>query len=615
MLIAGLVLGALAAVLVAVVPRGSAVPATGAVGAPGVRVGVDDFHFASFDARFELGRDADGRSTLRTTEHLVAVFPDHDQNRGIRRAIPAVYDGHPTHPEILSVTDADGIPRPYTSERDGDFLVLTIAVPVGQYVHGTQHYVIDYTARDVTRYFSDTDADEFYWDVNGTGWAQPFQRVRASLHLDPALTGALTGDMACYRGAEGSTERCVITRDGDAITAQAEGLRARHNMTIAVAFEPGTFAGAPFDLFAIVPPAVLLGGIVILGTLTGAVLYRVIALRPAPGRGTIVAWYEPPPGISVPIAANLLRVPQRAFTATLLDLAVRGKVRILHERGAGGVDRYGVRLVDRTQLPYEEAHLISRLFWSGTDGSPEISEGLVTPDLEVRWFEQQDRPLGLIAASVRKNADRLVVERGLRRAAPAWPAWLAVVALMLGLVLISMGFVGNDTAFGITLSIGLNVLIWVGIGIGLMMAGTNPLTEAGSLAVEHLQGLREYIRLAEADRMRMLHSATGAERRPTADGDVVRVYERLLPYAVLFGLEKEWQAELARHYGDESPPWSDGVPARLAVVPLTSHLAALPGVASASSSWGSSSGSSSSGGSSGGGSSGGGGGGGGGGGV
>src|SRR5690606_20702328 len=122
-------------------------------------------------------------------------------------------------------------------------------------------------------------------------------------------------------------------------------------MTIAVAFEPGTFAGAPFDLFAIVPPAVLLGGIVILRTLTGAVLYRVIALRPAPGRGTIVAWYEPPPGISVPIAATLLPVPQRAFTAPLLDLAARGRVRFLHARGPGGVARYGVRLVDRTQLP------------------------------------------------------------------------------------------------------------------------------------------------------------------------------------------------------------------------------------------------------------------------
>src|SRR5690606_41395211 len=113
-------------------------------------------------------------------------------------------------------------------------------------------------------------------------------------------------------------------------------------MTIAVAFEPGTFAVDPFDLFAIVPAAVLLGGIVILGTLPGAVLYRVIALRPAPGRGTIVAWYEPPPGISVPIAANLLRVPQRAFTATLLDLADRRIVRLLHDRTPGGVVRYVV---------------------------------------------------------------------------------------------------------------------------------------------------------------------------------------------------------------------------------------------------------------------------------
>lgn len=614
---AALALAGAVAVLVAVVPGGAAPHTLSAVGVPGERVGVDDFRFASFDAHYELGRDAEGRSTLRTREHLVAVFPDIEQNRGIRRAIPAVYDGHETHPQIVAVTDADGTPRLYASERDGDFLVLTIAVPVGQFVHGEQHYLIEYTERDVTRHFADTGVDEFYRDVNGTGWAQPFDEVAARVELEPELAAAATGAGACYRGVEGSDLECPITRDGDAFVAAAGGLFPRESMSIAIAFAPGTFTPAPFDLFAIVPPLVLAGGVLIGGTIIGAILYRVLALRAPRERGTIVAWYEPPGGITVPIAANLLRVPQRAFTATVLDLAVRGHVRILTQESGD----YGVRLIDRTGLRYEEEHLLSRLFWSGS-GAYEMSEPLVTPDLDTRWFDRKDATVGFIAASVRKNADRLVLERGLRRKPPYWPAGLAVLGLALGLILFNVHAAasGSEEALTVTIAVGINILIWVALGCVTLMTGARPLTPEGALAVEHLQGLREYIRLAEADRLQMLQSASGAERVATSDDDidVVKVYERLLPYAVLFGLEKEWQAELERHLGDTSPTWTDSGVANVAafsVASFSSGLAAVPGVSSGSSSWGSSSGSSSSGGSSGGGSSGGGGGGGGGGGV
>ena len=58
---------------------------------------------------------------------------------------------------------------------------ITIAVPEGQYVHGKQSYVIDYTQTDVTKYFKDSNDDEFYWDVNGTGWSQPFAEVSATV--------------------------------------------------------------------------------------------------------------------------------------------------------------------------------------------------------------------------------------------------------------------------------------------------------------------------------------------------------------------------------------------------------------------------------------------------
>ena len=87
---------------------------------------------------------------LHTNETLVAVFPDYNQNRGIIRSIPTQYDGHSTHITVKSVTDGDGKPRSFSMGTDGDFTTITIAVPEGQYVHGRQSYVIDYTQTDVT---------------------------------------------------------------------------------------------------------------------------------------------------------------------------------------------------------------------------------------------------------------------------------------------------------------------------------------------------------------------------------------------------------------------------------------------------------------------------------
>ena len=610
-------LGGLGVALAVSSPDAGRVAASGsvtAVGAPGARTGVDDFHFASFDAVYRLDRDAEQRSTLHTTEHLVAVFPDIDQNRGIRRAIPAVYDGHATHLEVISVTDADGTPRPYTSKRDGDFLVLTIALPVGWYVHGEQHYVIEYTERDVTRFFADTGVDEFYRDVNGTGWAQPFTQVTARLEPGPVIAAAATGDASCYRGSEGATTQCPIARDGTAFTAGAENLGAGQNLTIAVAFREGTFAAAPFDPFALVPPLVMVGLGIAFVTILGAVGYRILGLRGAKGRGTIVAWYEPPEGVSVPLAANLIGVPQRAFTASILDLAVRGKLRVLHDEPS---DAYGVRLLDGSGLGGDERLVVGGLFWSWSPLAAVLGTEGPAADAGVRWFRKRDRALGLLAASVRKNADALALSAGLRRKPPGWPAALVGLGLLAGfLVLVAHAIMANDEGvFALTFAVGLNALIWVTLGCIHLVTGQRPLTSAGAQLVEHLHGLREYIRLAVADRLRMLQSATGAERLASGDGDVVRVYERLLPYAVLFGLEKEWQAVLASSYGDAGPNWVEGGAGSSTILPFAFHLASVPGVASASSSWGTSSGSSSSGGSSGGGSSGGGGGGGGGGGV
>ena len=81
------------------------------------------------------------------------------------------------------------------------------------------------------------------------------------------------------------------------------------------------------------------------------------------------------------------------------------------------------------------------------------------------------------------------------------------------------------------------------------------LTSAGADRRDHLLGLREYLTVAEQDRFRMLQSPEGAARVARALGgddpstahqsaDIVKLNERLLPWAVLWGVEQEWSKAL-----------------------------------------------------------------------
>ena len=59
--------------------------------------------------------------------------------------------------------------------------------------------------------------------------------------------------------------------------------------------------------------------------------------------------------------------------------------------------------------------------------------------------------------------------------------------------------------------------------------------------------------------MRVLQSVDGADRIVDGENSKVKLYEKLLPYAMIFGLEKTWLKELAAQYPEGvSPDWYHG---------------------------------------------------------
>ena len=607
-----------------------------------VPMDVDDFTFASFDAVFELSRDAAKRSELLTTETLVAVFPEFDQNRGIRRAIPLDYDGHPTDIRVESVTDEDGTPRSYevAEDENGEFLLITIAAD--DYVHGEQTYVIRYHQQNVTLQPDDAPIDEFYWDVNGTGWAQPFGRVRAEVRMSPDVAAGMNGDTACYRGWSGSGTACesLTTTDDDppVVIAEAASLGPYENLTVAIGFEQGTFAPRD-DSFGASPAAI--AGAVAAGlaglALLAAIVLRATRWRSHPGRGTIIAQYEPPEGVSAMVAADLVKHPEKGVTATILERAVAGELRVVET----GRKKYAVEFVGGEPGDAHARSVVSALFRGGP-----------VPGA-TRQLKSSDTALGRRLLSIRQSVAKGIVRSGLRRKPdPGLRALLALGAIAAATLSVVLGiFAIDDRRGGAWPAILFILAIVAALATVVLVGNVRPLTERGREFRDHLEGLRLYIRLAEADRLRVLQSPSGALRveRPPAGSlaaasatrastdaatatdagtatvtataaprldpaVVLKLNERLLPYAVLFGLEREWSRVLADLYEarGEEPTWYSG---RSGFDAGSFGIAVSSFSSASSTSWSGSSSSSSSSGSSGGGSSGGGGGGGGGGGV
>lgn len=608
------VVGAAGAVLLAAVLTAAPVDAEGEPPAlAAVGRGVDDFRFSEYSADFVLDRDDEGRSTLTTVETFVAEFPESDQNRGMQRAIPLDYEGHPTGVDLVSVTDADGAARPVDTESDDGFLVVTSASD--DYVHGSQTYVFTYTQHDVTLPASGTSSgeDEFYWDANGTAWRQGFDRWDVQVELAGGLADAATGAASCYRGVSGATDGCTIGRDGDVVSASGESLAAGENVTVAVGFAPGTFTPRDDRYLASGWAWLQLGGVLLaVVALIAVARRRATVLRDAPGRGTVIAQYDPP-AAAILLSAALRGKAPKGPTAVFLDAAVRGLVRIEEVPGRGSTPGFALRVLDPATVPVRRAGR-PRPMPVDDQRVLDAAFGPSPAPGTVRDLSGKDKAFGKKISSLLLGSSKRLTEEGLRCGGTVGGS-----ALLIGLAVVGLaaGFVGGvvllDQAFGGALPLVLLLFSVLAAAAVAVLVSKVPLTAAGAELRDHLKGLELYIRLAEADRLAMLQSPTGADRREAGPVEVVEVTEHLLPWAVLLGLEKQWAEALAVAYerSGEDPFWYSGTGGF--------HAAAFAGsvssFSSSASSFVGSSSSSSSGGAGGGGSSGGGGGGGGGGGV
>lgn len=537
----------------------AAAPAGLATASSSPRADLDDFDIRSFDAEYVLSRDDDGRARLQVVETIVAEFPDFDQNKGFYRDIPEYRHGVQLQTRVESVVDENGDPVPYTTEYYQDF--FSVGLGDDSYVRGEQTYVITYSQVDVVATFADTGVDEFYWDVNGTGWAQPFGSVSMVLLVDAAIAPALTGAQECYVFDACDTPITATPLPDGAveIMAGATDLVPNESLTVAVAFEAGTFepgeivvpptddpSGGPaspqptwWDQFApfILGPAGLIVSWIAGGTQASDRSRRTGA------SDIIVPQYTPPKDLNVMVAAYLSGRPERAFAAQLVALAVRKKVRLLDDP-TNATAPFEVELLDVTELDELETQLVTALFGAAEPGrrvpvGPTVS-------------------LGTRLTSVYRAVDKKLKSDGLQGAAKPTVLWVVLCLLSVAIVAVAAFDTLRRFNDGFIAEIGLVATFVAFFGATATFGRRSTvatLSSTGRERNDYLLGMRDYMQLAEADRIKVLQSPEGAERVNVDDStQMVKLYERLLPYAIIFGIERQWTEELTVRAAEAAVP-------------------------------------------------------------
>lgn len=475
---------------------------------------------------FDAGITINADGTVDIVERIDYNFGGIEEKHGIFRNIPFIKTNEEGKRFVLDFTDISVLDEneriyPFVEEKNDGYIRLKIG-DSNKLVSGRKRYIIRYTVSGALTYFS--DHDELYWNVSGDEWVVPIGSVLAAVRL-PAKVSPEDIKVTCYTGVKGSTEAKCATRyvPGLFEVITTEKLLSGEGLTIVVGFPKGLVAVLEPKVYFWDSPAgqllmkILLISAAVLALLWYIVLPLVLVWRwwkfgrdPVPPMGKTSAWFSPPrtdrgrdfrPGETGALVDE--QVDMRDISATIVDLARRGYIRILEpKKNEFQLEKTG-KTDDIPLLDYESL-LISGLFKGGAE--VKMKKGNFVSVVE----------------DVKKEMYKRLVEEKLFPRNPHTQRTLyevlGVIALITGNILLAV----SSFIFG---------------------RGMPRKTLLGAEQTAVALSLKNFLR--------------SQERFLAFQAKEKLMFEKLLPYAVAFGVEKQW----ANRFADISlpaPAWYKG---------------------------------------------------------
>lgn len=548
-------------------------------------------------------------SALEVTE-TIDVHSEGDRIRhGIYRDFPTLYSGRNGGRVRVGFkfegAERDGHPEPATVEPLSNGVRMKIGSADTELQPGEHRFVIHYrTTRQIGRFGS---YDELYWNATGNGWGFPIDVAEARIRLP---SSADFGQWSVYTGPQGSTghnAQVISQAPGQISFRTTWPLAPYEGLTVAAAFPKGVVGNADdttklgWWLSDYGPPAVGVLGLLAILSFYFTAWHR--AGRD-PKAGTVVPLFDPPDDLS-PAGMRYVRemsTDNRAFAAALVDMGVRGHVKIEEVDGGWleGESRTIERLPGQVPLPEDEQAALSQL----------LSTGEIIAMKQKNWEKFSSAKSALDGALKAKYEGKLF-KRNYGWAAAGLGVFIAALWFAAASVALASGF-ATPLTIGVAIGAAVATLLFilaqqemrsggkclinalaVLFGFGALALGAPLFLEAlstgwwfplllpalalpivisafwwisaptieGRKVLDHVAGFKQYLSITERERL----------DRMTPPKNTPELFEKYLPYAIALGVENHWAdrfapvlaaAAAAGHqgfawYAGSSSPWSD----------------------------------------------------------
>jgi uncharacterized protein (TIGR04222 family) len=480
---------------------------------------------------------------VKVKETITYRFGDNSGRHGIERFLVTREPYDETQDAVyqitnISVTSPDDVATQFSSRTDEakggreEQLRLRIGDPDRTISAPTATYVISYDLAGAMR--TSDSYDEFYWDATGLDWTASMKEVTVSI----AVPGGVQ-DTTCTYGPVNSTEQCAAKIvDGKAQYTQSN-LAPGEGVTVSAKIKPGLVADNKPHLE---PDGSKLSS----GERIGAIAVAAVGLLITVGSPLIgVLWWRkngrdqryaglPPgmvplagqeaqivpndPDIPIPVAFSPPRIPvaeagllidgqvdSRETAATIIDLAVRGAVKVQ----STGEDDFQVILEDpnRAAAPHEMV-LLNSLFGGDPPGA--------VRDLSAKGS------LASAHEAMRDSVRNQVTARGWFRKVPSAAATSSVSFGVIAVAVFAAFAVG---AWVLLLLIPLlPIIITVAVIRYKLRRGQR--TAEGRAVCDQVEGFKTYLATAEADQLKF------------EEGE--DIFSKYLPWAIIFELADRW---------------------------------------------------------------------------
>jgi uncharacterized membrane protein len=551
---------------------------------------------SSFDVTIEIKKDG----SMNVSEKILYDFEGLNRH-GIFRDIPISYSKgiftHKLRINKIEVTDELNQPLPYEKSTGGGYLNLKIGEP-DKFVTGLKTYTINYSVKRALSAFD--SFDELYWNITGNQWQVSIEKSSANV-IFPTAMPITDLRLHCYVGQIGESTPC--SKFNIELESEQESKSVTFYQTQPLAFGSGltVAAGWPIGItdresqnqktiYALIDNALL--GFPFLTLLVMTIIWFTKG-RDQGGKESIVPQYEAPKDLN-PIEVGILydqKAHKKDFSAELINLAVLGHI-IIHYQTEKKLLNFITEIkyiLEKTEKPADYLKDFDKLFLEKLFSSKNIKEheindkkisGVDLGELKDTFYLDYQKIINLAHSALVKDG-YFPEKPQATKAKYIIVGIITLIALVFGYYFI-IGYVSFIEIISVIIS-GLIILV-----ISQLMPQR---TEKGTRAKEYILGLKMYLQVAEKDRLAFHNAPT---KKP-------ETFEKLLPYAIALGVDKQWLDQFKEIY-TQGPSWYQGANnANFSMVTFGNSLSAFKysagvAIASAPSSSGSGGGGSSGGG-------------------